>query len=118
MRLHLEVSPIEPGKLEVWEVDQRGFCAVKPTWWHGARKMEVSNITRLHCLNLSNRETLYKGIVSAMLRHLEPSASISTTRERVPFEVVIVARDGRCGWRCILASADVSAYNKAPRTLG
>lgn len=76
------------------------------------------NICYLNDLLVSNRQRLYEDACAAMLKQLyEAPAPQQDTPTMLPFEVVDIAGDGRCGWRAILASLDIAAFKSVPRTV-
>ena len=121
----LQVHPKFPGKIEMWEATGDSFSAVAPSWCHGGHNGR-GNITWVHHLFESNRDALYKEVVGAMVRHVtgwKAVASSDGNSEKLipkeplmPFKVVGIAGDGRCGWRAILAASDITTFCSVPRT--
>ena len=66
----------------------------------------------------STRSRVYKRVVNAVLATATASAKASGRTTRLPFRVVKVPADGRCGWRSILAAMDPAAFERVPRILG
>lgn len=86
-----------------------------PSWCHYRSSM-VGSIFWARDLFCTNREQLYKKVVDSVLRHAFPDTTTGNIK-KVPFEVLKIAGDGRCGWRAILAAADPISFKHVPRSI-
>ena len=104
--LHHEVHPSDPGTMSFHEYVEGGFVEVRPTHIH-QKDRNVSNLCWLDGLFLANRERLYRDVCKLVL-HSAVSFNAGAVVPKVPFEIVRMAPDGRCGWRAILAAQDLA----------
>lgn len=80
------------------------------------------NVCDLKDLLVTNRQRLYAEACGAVMRQIVGSSTPNQDAPQdaptmLPFEVIGVAGDGRCGWRAILASLDIAAFKSVPRTV-
>jgi len=90
----------------------------EPTWTT-ARGTRLGSICWLEHLLQSNRERLYVQVVDAVLQRVSACTALAEPRENtnlVPFRIIRMAGDGRCGWRSLLAALDPDAHELVPRT--
>ena len=109
----MQVDPIQPGEMSVVEFTSESHFAVLPTWSH-IQNDGIASICMLENVMASNRERLYRSMCSAILCH---APIWEKPEQKVPFEVVRVPGDGRCGWRALLAAQDVTGFSAVPRRL-
>ena len=96
----LQVHRSEPEQIGAYEFDGAlSVEAVSPRWTHQTQQ-NMANICWLFHLLKSNRELLYDGVCKAVVKGL--SMPGKADRDKVPFEVIPIAGDGRCGWRCLV----------------
>jgi hypothetical protein len=100
--------------MEFLEYNAEGSVAVQPAWTHCQHS--VANICKLEHVGVSNREKLYRQMCQAVLHSKPKEQAFDFSSQRVPFEIVRMAGDGRCGWRALLASMDIAAFREVPRT--
>ena len=58
-------------------------------------------------------------VVDAVLQRVSACTALAEPRENtnlVPFRIIRMAGDGRCGWRSLLAALDPDAHELVPRT--
>ena len=120
-----EVDPEIPGLHYVREGNQsrpsfmghdQFFRAVTTSGCMGSM-----NICHLTDLLVTNRQRMYTDACAAVMKQMigtpTPHQDAPTIGTMLPFEVINIAGDGRCGWRAILASLDVTAFKSVPRTV-
>ena len=100
--------------MEFLEYNAEGSVAVQPAWTHCQHS--VANICKLEHVGVSNREKLYRQMCQAVLHSKPKEQAFDFSSQCVPFEIVRMAGDGRCGWRALLASMDIAAFREVPRT--
>lgn len=81
------------------------------------KSRRLANITWVDRLLKTNRGRLYESLVKCVVGAVKEAAKLpaapSVTLQ--PFEVVRIAGDGRCGWRAILACANLESFLAVPR---
>lgn len=114
----MQVDSNDPGEMTFHELNTEGMLhQVGPVYRH-AKESNVANLCWLEHLHLSNRDRLYSEVCKVVLSAACPreTEEAGAGASKVPFEIVAVAPDGRCGWRSILAAHDVAGYRRVPRT--
>lgn len=97
-----QVDPVEPEHLKVFQRDTTGMVAeVAPRWVHSQSDV-MANICWLEHLHKSNRVRLYEGICKAVSQGMVGRPTPPKSETKIPFEVVQIAGDGRCGFRCLI----------------
>lgn len=97
----LQVDPDVPGSWTGYQVEQPTpleYSIVAPRAVNSTRE-KVGNICWVQHLGVTNRERLYQQICSSILKS---ASTVSAPREevpKIPFELIKIYPDGRCGWR-------------------
>ena len=70
-------------------------------------------------LGKSNQQRLYASVVKSVVSEVKEalSAASSEAELKIGYDRVCIPADGRCGFRAILASQDMEAFRRVPRTL-
>ena len=119
-----KVDKEDPGAIPITELHtaegSAGELVVKKPTWTTARGERLGSLCWIDHLFQSNRERLYAQVVDAVLKKTSVVSQNTLSKQsevkRVPFRLVKVPADGRCGWRSILAAGDHEAYERVPRT--
>ena len=92
--------------------------AVAPTFSYFRGKL--ATVCWVNNLLKTNRERLYSQVVKGVLSRALSEQSFDkskSSQQRMPFELVRVPGDGKCGWRAILASQNALSYKEVPRSV-
>ena len=115
-----QVDRYSPGTMGFFQVvcaeGSHSLAAVSAVYGYPKGK-RLANILQVDCLLQTNRGRLYQRIVKSVVDATREAAKdTQPQRERQFFQKIAVAGDGRCGWRALLAAADLSGYLAVPRT--
>ena len=110
-----QADPVECGQFAAVQHTATECHAVTLAWNH-ARDASLANVCMLHHLFCSNRQKLYINVCRTLVKGLWSAATESqASTPKVPFGVIKIAGDGRCGWRAILAAQNLEGFLAVPR---
>ena len=112
-----EVHPFNPGELVMYQLSDEpdSVHTVSPQWGYARNKK--ANLVWEHHLMIDNKQHLHRKLTSSITNLISQNDSEKPAQPQLlPYRVIQVAGDGRCGWRAILCGQDPESFLLVPRT--